>query len=266
MKSIPQLFDLTGKGAIVTGGAQGIGKGIALRLSEAGAGVMISGRNMDTARQTVEEIRAAGGEAVAVRTDAGKIADIQKAVDATCEAFGSVDILINNLGIRSFATVSNISEEMWDNVLNINLKSMFFFCRAASRQMIKAGNGGKIINISSLGALSPHGTCAHYDTSKGGVITLTKALALEFAPYNIQVNAIAPGGTMTPGVMKDYGELRKVEEELGSQLVNIWTVKVPWHRYAEPDDTAKVALFLASGASDYMTGVLLPVDGGRWLL
>ena len=155
---------------------------------------------------------------------------------------------------------------MWDNVPDVNLKAMFFYCQAAAREMVEAVRGGKIVNIASGGALRPHGFCAHYDTSKGGVISLTTTLALEFAPHNIQVNAIAPGGTMTPGVIEDAIGLQKLREELDEPPLNVWSVNIPWHRWAEPDDIAKVALFLVSGAADYMTGVLLPVDGGRLLL
>lgn len=266
IKTIAQLFDLTGKGAIVTGGAMGIGKGIALRLSEAGAGVMIADINMEVANQTVEEIKSSGSKAQAIKADARKVADAQKVAQAVVETFGSLDILINNVGVRNFSLTPNIDEETWDNVLDVNLKAMFFYCKAVAQEMMRAGHGGKIVNIASAGALRSHGFCAHYDASKGGVVSLTTALALELAPHNIQVNAIAPGGTVTPGVIEDGKALQKLKEELETPMVNVWSVDIPWHRYAEPDDIAKVALFLASEAADYMTGVLLPVDGGRLLL
>lgn len=266
MKTVAELFDLTGKGAIVTGGAMGIGKGIALRLSEVGAGVIIADINMEIANQTAEEIKASGGKAQAIHADARNVADAQKVAQATVEAFGSLDILINNVGARNFSLTPDINEETWDNVIDVNLKAMFFYCQAAAKEMVKAGHGGKIVNISSAGALRPHGFCAHYDASKGGVISLTTTLALEFAPHNIQVNAIAPGGTMTPGVIEDAKGLQRLREEHGAPIVNAWSVNLPWHRLAEPDDIAKVALFLVSEAADYMTGVLLPVDGGRLLI
>lgn len=266
MKTIRELFDLTEKRAIVTGGGSGFGKGIALRLAEAGAGVMIADINLEAAEQVVDEIKAAGGKARAVQSDVGKTSDAQKVTAATLEAFGSVDILVNVAGIRLYSQMSKITEAQWDKILDINLKSIFFFSQAAAEAMKKGGRGGKIVNISSVGAIRPHGFCAHYDASKGGIIALTQALALELAPYNIQVNSIAPGGSMTPGVLEGVQELQAAYKEFEHPVVNCWTLQVPWFRFADPDDIARVVLFLASEASDYMTGTFFPVDGGRSLL
>ena len=162
--------------------------------------------------------------------------------------------------------MSKITEDQWDKILDTNLKSMFFFSQAAADAMKKGGNGGKIVNISSVGGMRPHGFCAHYDTSKGGIAALTQALALELAPYNIQVNAIAAGASITPGVMAGIEEMQKVYKEFEHPVMNCWTLQVPWFRFAEPDEIATVVLFLASKASDYMTGTFFPVDGGRTLL
>ena len=198
-QTIAQLFDLTGKGSIVTGGGMGIGQGIALRLAEAGASVMITDIDMEAANQTVEQIKTRGQSAQATYADARIAADTRKATQATVDAFGCLDILVNNAGIFPFARALELGEEMWDNVHNTNLKGVFFHSQAAAQEMIRARHGGKIINIASIDALHPTGYLAHYDASKGGVVMLTKALARELAPYDILVNAVAPGGIATPG-------------------------------------------------------------------
>lgn len=266
MKPAAELLKLTGKAAIVTGGASGIGKGIALRLGEAGAGVIVSDINIEGARQTVAEIEALGGRARAVYADAPDITAAQKTVDLALEIFGRLDILVNVVGIRLFSSFAHVTEDAWDRMLDANLKSMFFTSQAAAKAMIKGGQGGKIVNISSVGAVRPHGYCAHYDASKAGVVGLTQALALELAPYHIQVNAIAPGGTMTPGAIEAGKGIQACRDQFEHPVLNVWSLDVPWFRFAEPDDIAKVALFLASEAADYMTGCLLVVDGGRTLL
>ncbi len=266
MKSIQELFDLTGKGAIVTGGGSGYGKAIALRLGEAGAGVMIANRSLGSAEQVVNEIKAAGGKAQAIQADVATTANAEKVAAATMEAFGSIEILVNVAGIRLYNQMSKITEDQWDKIIDTNLKSMFFFSQAACEVMKKGGNGGKIVNISSVGGMRPHGFCAHYDASKGGIAALTQALALELAPYNIQVNAIAAGASITPGVMAGIEEMQNVYKEFEYPVMNCWTLEVPWFRFAEPDEIATVVLFLVSRASDYMTGTFFPVDGGRTLL
>jgi NAD(P)-dependent dehydrogenase (short-subunit alcohol dehydrogenase family) len=186
-------------------------------------------------------------------------------VQATVDAFGRLDILVNNAGIYPFTPTLHISEALWDRVMGINLKGMFFYAQAAARHVIQAGGGGRIINLASIDAFHPTGMQVHYSTSKGGVIMLTKALALELGPHHITVNAIAPGFIQTPGVQK-RGELiadiagRSLEERQKGILA-----RVPLGRMGEPDDIARAALFLASAASDYMTGSTLLVDGGYLL-
>lgn len=261
-QTIAELFDLSGKGAVVTGGAMGIGRAISERLCEAGAGVIITDINEDAAKQAAEEIQGAGGNARAVRADARSAEDGKKVAQAALEAFGSLDILVNNAGIYPFSPVLETTEELWDKVLNTNLKGTFLYSQAAARVMAKDKKGGRIINLCSVDALKPTGMVAHYNASKGGALMLTKALALELAPMNILVNAVAPGGIATPGtaglsetMLADFG---LDPEEVTQEFLN----KVPLGRWGEPDDIAKVVLFLASSASDYMCGEMVVVDGG----
>jgi 2-deoxy-D-gluconate 3-dehydrogenase len=263
VQSIAQLFDLTGKGAIVTGGALGIGQGIALRLAEAGASVMVSDIDLNAAHETVKQIESTGGKAQAIRADAASAADAVNVARSTVEAFGRLDILINNAGIYPISPLLQMSEDMWDKVLDLDLKGVFLNSQAAAQEMIKAEQGGKIVNIASTGALRPAGNTAHYNAAKGGIVMLTKALALELAPYKILVNALAPSATKTPTQMKASAAMAEAMGGLPpEEPMRRFEEKVPLKRIAEPDDIAKVALFLVSAAADYMTGTMVLVDGG----
>jgi 2-deoxy-D-gluconate 3-dehydrogenase len=263
--TIAHLFDLSGKGAIVTGGAQGIGQAIAFRLSEAGAAVMIADLDLETANGTVEQIRSKQGRAEAVLADARSSEDAKKVVQAAVEAFGSLDILVNNAGIFPLVPLLDATEELWDQVIDINLKGAFLYSQAAAQVMTHAGRGGKIINLASVDALHPNGMAAHYNASKGGVLMLTKALALELAPHRILVNAVSPGGIMTPGTEKVRENLIQAMGTTREALIGGWVQRVPLGRMGEPDDIARVVLFVASAAADYMTGENILVDGGYLL-
>jgi 2-deoxy-D-gluconate 3-dehydrogenase len=263
-QTIGQLFDLAGKGAIVTGGGEGIGKAIAFRLAEAGAGVMVADLNTETAKDTAKHIRAKGGKAATTAADVTLLADARKVVTETVAAFGRLDVLINNAGIYPAATILDMSGEAWDSVHNTNLRSVFFYSQAAAQQMIKAGHGGKIINIASLEALHPSLQHGHYAASKGGVVTLTKALALELAPHRILVNAIAPGIIKTRGLEELLATLMPTGQSF-EEKAQLFLPRVPLYCTGEPDDIAKVALFLASAAADYITGETIVVDGGYLL-
>jgi 2-deoxy-D-gluconate 3-dehydrogenase len=263
-QSIAELFNLRGKGAVVTGGAMGIGQAIALRLAEAGASVMIADINLEAANKTAEEITSGGGKAQAIQADASSGSDAKKVIQATVDAFGSLDILINNAGIYPLLPMMRVEEELWDRVIDINLKGTFLYAQAAAARMIEAGNGGKIVNLASIDGLHPNGNAAHYNASKGGVIMLTKALALELAPHNILVNTVAPGTIKTPGT-ETWGA-KAIDDGLTvEQLSKSFQGRVPLGRVGYPDDIAKVVLFAASAAADYMTGSLLLVDGGYLL-
>ena len=264
MQTIAQLFDLTGKGAVVTGGAMGIGQAIAFRLAEAGASVMIADIDLEAANQTVEQIKATGSKAQAIRADVRSAADAKKVAQATVEAFGSLDILVNNAGVYPIFPIKEISEEIWDRTVDTNLKGMFFYSQAAAEEMIKGGHGGKIVNIASIDALHPGGELAHYNASKGGVVMLTKALALELAPHQILVNAVAPGSIRTPGTAASTDAYLSRGGEI-ENLAKKFRERVPLGRVGKPDDIAKVVLFVVSAAADYMAGSLVLVDGGYLL-
>lgn len=251
--SITQLFDLTGKVAIVTGGAMGIGQGIAYRLAEAGAAVMIADVNLEAAEVTANQIRSKEGKAVALKADASSVADAKRTVQETVRTFGRLDILVNNAGIYPMVPALELAEALWDKVLDINLKGLFFYTQAAAQEMMNEGHAGKIINLASIDALHPTGNLVHYDASKGGVVMVTKALALELGPRNICINAIAPGGIQTPGASSPSAS---------DEMLNAFAARIPLRRMGVPDDIARVALFLASSASDYMTGSVVVVDGG----
>ncbi|MDV2989655.1 MAG: SDR family oxidoreductase [Dehalogenimonas sp.] len=257
-QTISQLFDLSGKTAIVTGGAAGIGKAIAFRLAEAGANVVVSDINLDNARATVAEIRNAGFKARENQTDTSKPASAQRTIQETLAAFGDLHILVNNAGVYPFSSASDLTEEIWDRTLNINLKGTMFFAQAAAKAMMEKGHGGKIINLASVDAFHPTGNLAAYNASKGGVVMLTKALAQEWTPKGVTVNAIAPGPIMTSGAAAPAG---LTQEQLAGMLQGV-VATIPLGRIGQPDDIARVALFLASQGADFISGATIVADGG----
>ncbi|MBE7046168.1 MAG: SDR family oxidoreductase [Ruminococcaceae bacterium] len=246
------LFDLTGKTAIVTGGNRGLGRGIAEGLCEAGAKVIIfaSGDSVYTA---ADEMRAKGFDVTGIKCDLSKTESIEEGFNKALEVFdGNLDILVNNAGIQRRHKCEEFPMEDWQAVLNVNLTSVFTLCQLAGREMIKKGYG-KIINLASMLSFFGGFTVPAYAAAKGGVAQLTKALSNEWASKGINVNAIAPGYMAT---------------EMNTNLINDEkrnadiTARIPLGRWGTPDDMKGLAIFLASRASDYMSGAVIPVDGG----
>jgi 2-deoxy-D-gluconate 3-dehydrogenase len=252
-----------GKSAIVTGGAMGIGKGIATRLAEAGAAVVLADMDDAAAQATAAEFTAKGWKATAIQTNVADEASVQAMVQATVQAFGGIDILVNNAGIYPNEPFASMTFAEFQKVLGVNLNGVFLCTRATSTQMIAQGRGGKIINITSIDALHPSEVgLAHYDASKHGVWGFTKNIAIELAEHKIWVNAIAPGGVATPGVSKASSSSSTMTPDQQKRMLDDFLAKIPMHRMGEPDDIGKVALFLASDLASYMTGSQVVVDGG----
>lgn len=262
MKAGKDLLSLAGKSAIVTGGAMGIGQGIAYRFAEAGAKVLVADIDEASAQKTAADLTAKGWAAAALRVDVSSEADVKNMIAVCAEKFGSVDILVNNAGIYPPAPLAAMTAEQFERVMHVNLRSIFLTTKFAAEAM-KPQGGGKIINITSIDALHPSMIgLSHYDASKHAAWGFTKSSALELAAYNIQVNAIAPGGISTPGVAA-MSKGASAEQMAESQKA--FMAKIPMHRMGEPDEIGMVALFLASDMASYITGSQIVVDGGALL-
>jgi 2-deoxy-D-gluconate 3-dehydrogenase len=262
LKTIAQLFDLSGKGAVVTGGAMGIGQGIAFRLAEAGAGVIIADIAMKEAKDTVKQIKEKGGKAKAIHADVRRAADAKKAIQAAVAAYGSIDILVNDAGIEPGCKFMESDEASLNEIFDVNVKGVFLFSQVAAQAMIKAGHGGKIIHLASMAGLSPARGQSIYSASKASVVSLTKSMAKELAPYGILVNAVAPGGIATPGAWAAAPNIQKALDMTDEETLQTHLARVPLNRLGEPDDIGKVVLFLASEAADFVTGAVISADGG----
>jgi 2-deoxy-D-gluconate 3-dehydrogenase len=247
------LFDLTGKVAIVTGANTGLGQGMAVALAEAGANLALVGRSSPD--ETVARVEALGRKAQVINADLGSTEPVSRIVSETIDMLGSPDILVNNAGIIKRNEAIDFTEDEWDSVLNVNLKTLFFLTQAVSKSMISAGKGGKIINIASMLSYQGGIRVSSYTASKSGVMGLTRILANEWAPHGINVNAIAPGYFATNNTAALQADQKRNAEILG---------RIPAGRWGNPDDLAGATVFLASSASDYVQGITLPVDGG-WL-
>jgi 2-deoxy-D-gluconate 3-dehydrogenase len=249
-----QLFNLQDKVAVVTGGNRGLGRCMALALADAGANVVIVGRNEEKNRQVVEEIQQRGRKARSFSTDLSDISAITGLVDEVVQQFGKLDILVNNAGVSHTQSAFEVSEESWDKVMDLNVKALFFCCQAAGRVM-KTQGYGKIINLASVaGAVGDVGICA-YTASKAAVINLTRSLALEWARYGIHVNAIGPAYIVTDINRQELGNAKVRDKIVG---------KTPLRRLGEPNELSGAVILLASDASSFMTGQTVYVDGG-WL-
>jgi NAD(P)-dependent dehydrogenase (short-subunit alcohol dehydrogenase family) len=252
--NVKQLFDLTGRVAIVSGGSMGLGLQMAEGLAEMGANLVVCARQQERCEEAAEALRRHGVGTLALGCDVKERAEIQEVVDRTLAKFGRIDILVNNAGVSWGAPVEEMTLEQWDKVLSTNLTGTFLFCQAAGKAMV-AQRAGKIVNIASvagLGGASADLQAIGYHASKGGVIAFTKDLACKWAPHNIQVNAIAPG--WFPTHMSGW----IIEHRKDSLLA-----KIPLGRFGGDHDLKGAAVFLGSDASAYVTGHVLVVDGGQ---
>ena len=248
-----KLFDLTGKVAVVTGGNGGIGLGIAMGLAGAGANIVIAARSVEKTAQALENIRALGVEAHGITVDVTQEPAIQRMVTSTIDHMGRLDILVNNSGIAVRAQPQELTAAQWDSVVDVNLRAAFLASKAAYAQMVKAG-GGKVINVGSMYSIFGSDWGAPYAASKGGLVQLTKSLAVAWAKDNIQVNAVLPGWIVTDLT-------RGIQDADPNRYDNI-SRRIPTGRWGEPSELAGAAVFLASTASDYVTGATLAIDGG----
>jgi gluconate 5-dehydrogenase len=247
------LFDLKGKVALVIGAAGGIGAAIAEALAEHGAEILAIDRDLDNTIKLVENLGKNGYQATAYPLDISDIGAINQMVAFAKKTFKRIDILVNSAGINIRKAVIDITEEDWDPVININLKSIMFCCQAVAKEMIHQ-QSGKIINIASISSLLGHPDRCAYASSKGGLIQMTKVMATEWAPYNICVNAISPAAVDTPFITKLKSNQKRLNRE---------KERIPLGRIATPEDMMAPAVFLASKGSDFITGHNLIVDGGR---
>lgn len=262
--AINDLLSLAGRTAIVTGGAMGIGRGIVERLAQAGASVVIADADLAAAELTAAELTSRGHSVFAMFVDVGDADDVHRLVADTIGWRGRLDILVNDAGIFPSVPVLDMSPDDFDRVIRTNLRGTFLCSREAALRMRSQGSGGRIVNVTSIDALHPSSVgLAHYDASKHGVWGFTKNLALELAPHDIQVNAVAPGAIATPGVaaMQPAGGAGADQKA----ILDAFLTKVPMRRIGVPDDIARAVLFLASDLASYVTGTQLVVDGGRLL-
>jgi NAD(P)-dependent dehydrogenase (short-subunit alcohol dehydrogenase family) len=256
-----ELFDLTGRTALVTGSARGIGRAIALRLADAGASVVVTDLAQDGVDAVAAEIKELGGKAIGRAGDVSASADIEAVVAAAVSAFGSIDILVNNAALRGWYTWDTLTPEVWDRYMAVNEKAVFFMSQAVARQMVAQGRGGAIVNISSTAAAHPVRWKVDYNAAKAAVAAMTRSLAVELGAHGIRVNAVGPGGTNTPGGSGSIPSSFAPEllRKMGEDWQNRMALKVG---ILDPDEIARAVLFLGSDAARCVTGQSLYVDGG----
>jgi len=246
------LFSVSGKVVVITGGSMGLGRAMAVGFGKSGARVVVASRTKRLIEETAHEIIKNGGSASAVQVDVKNSEDIEKMLTAAADLYGGVDILVNNAGIAPMNKTIDTTEEEWDNVIDTNLKSVFLASKLAARRMIRQRHG-KIINIASVLGKMATNVAVHYCSSKAGVIQMTRAQALEWARFNINVNCIAPG----------YFETNMTKEQQSNDShMSFLLSKIPYKRLGKPEEIVGTAIFLASGAASYITGATIFVDGG----
>ena len=247
------MFSLKEKTAIISGGSKGIGKAIAFKYAEAGANVVICSRKKHNLDSAIEEAQTAGFNIIGIECNTGEIDSINNVVDKTLEQFNKVDILVNNAAVNPYyGPILNSQDSHWEKIWDINVKGYFNFVKACSKSM-KDNKYGKIINVASIAAKTPLDGLGVYNISKAAVVMLTKVLAKEMAESNIQVNTLAPGLIKT-----DFSKALWEDESVYNKIIKA----IPQARMGEPDDISGMALYLASDASDFITGSMFVVDGG----
>lgn len=250
----PHSLDLSGQVALVTGGNRGLGRTLVDRLAQAGADVAIVGRDADGCAAAAAELSEAGHSAIAVPADMRQPDDISAAVAETVARLGRLDIIVNNAGAYPHSALLELPVEEWDDVLDTNLRGPFLAIREGSRQMIAQGAGGRIVNIASIDAVAPEPRFSHYDASKGGLVALTRSLALELGEHGITINAVGPG-------LIDSPDLAAVVPKRRAAFLE----HVPLGSIGSADDIADAVLFLSSGMARWITGQTIYVDGGVML-
>lgn len=247
-----QGFDLSGRACIVTGAGSGIGKAIAIGMAQAGADVVINGRRLEPLEEAAEEIKAQGAKCLIARGDIGDLSFHGQLVTKTLEAFGKIDILVNNAAVLFSGPIEDTSEQMWDTTMDVNLKGSFFLATAVGKEMIKAGRG-KVINLLSNCSFVAEHTLGTYCVAKGGMLMATRCMATEWGPHGIQVNGLAPAFVRTP-----MNNPTVIDDE----FVRWSTERIPLHRMGQPDEMVGAAIYLASDAASFTNGTVIMCDGG----
>ena len=256
MNTINKMFDLTGQVAVVTGAGSGLGASIAEGLALSGASVAVVDINIENARQIADKIKSNGGNSLSYECDINNSEMVDNTVSEITKQLGEINILVNNAGIAQRSNAEDMTDEVWKSVLDINLTGSFYFCRAVGRKMIDEGKGGRIINMASVTGLVGVDTgTSNYSASKGGLIALTRCLAIEWAKHQILVNAIAPTHIRTPLITQLIKEKPETEE--------YYLNNIPLGRLGESSDVVGPTIFLASPAASFLTGHVLLVDGGH---
>ncbi|MGM0838427.1 MAG: SDR family NAD(P)-dependent oxidoreductase [Bacillota bacterium] len=251
--------EFKGKVAVVTGGSLGIGYAAAKRLAEGGAQVVICGSRETVVNESAEKLQAEGYEVKGFKTDVRNASEVERVMQYAVEMFGGIDILVNSAGVQRYGDVVETSEEVWDDVININLKGMFLSTKYAIKEMRKRG-GGAVINISSVQAFASQKGVVAYTASKGGINAMTRATALDHAHENIRINAVCPASVDTP-MLRGAADLFKADSTQG-KILNDWGKMHPVGRVGTPGEVAELIAFLASDKAKFITGAEMKIDGG----
>jgi NAD(P)-dependent dehydrogenase (short-subunit alcohol dehydrogenase family) len=262
---LPGLFDLEGQVAVVTGAGSGIGQACAARLTQAGASVLCADIDGAAAEVTALGLEAVGRTAAGLTSDVREADDAERTVASAIDRWGRVDVVVNAAGVYPPSPALETPVGFWDEVHAINLRGTFLTSQACARRMATGGWGGRIVNLASKSAFQPSKGLAHYASTKSAVVGLTRALALEWAPHGIRVNAVAPGAVDTTGTRRVAEQMITEQPLTADQVRAAHSARCPLGRQAEPDEIARIVLFLATPASSYVTGATIVADGGYML-